>query len=497
MKTSIVFSLVVAITLFLSSPFALAQAGPRVWTSGMNNTELYSSFIVKYRDGTTKQASADTAQAALKQIITTLKHNIFTSAVVLPISIIDQHRMGLGADVLKINYSLDSANAQTLMHQIALDPDVEYVQPNYIVHGYAAPNDPLYHRQWHYSNPNTGARLPAAWDLATGKGIVVAVVDSGYLNNTDLLPNLLPGYDMISEPLPPQECFILGLPVGCGGSNRGLGRRSGAFDYSNVGHGTHVAGTIAAVTNNNLGVAGVAYDAKVLPVRVLGNNNRGRTNDILDGIRWAGGINLPNIPLNPNPAKIINLSLGREMLCSPLYQEAINDVTARGIIVVVAAGNNNNDVATVTPANCKNVITVAASNRQGRRAYYSNFGAGIDITAPGGQIFRCPANYRVFLPLNVPPQNFCPLVRIHQPEQGVFSTVGNNNFDFDHGTSMAAPHISGIIALIQSVSTTPKTTDQLKNILRRTARPIAPASCPGGCGPGIVDAGAAVRMSLE
>ncbi|CCP16089.1 hypothetical protein SMRA8_1988 [Stenotrophomonas maltophilia RA8] len=499
MRTSLRVSLASAITLVLASAPAFAQPIERVWTRGMASNEQYSSFIVKYRDGSSKRVSADTAQDALKKRLGVQQRSkrSIGSAPPAAASVTHQRRMGGGADVVTTDKPLDRPEAEILMQRIADDPDVEYVQPNYMMSAFATPNDPRYGEQWHYSNPTSGARLPGAWDRSTGQGVVVAVVDSGYLNNNDLQANLLPGYDMISStrPFSDWQCIIGGMNPGCGGSDDGDGRDADAFDASGIAHGTHVAGTVAAVTNNQIGVAGVAYNAKVVPVRVLGNQGNGGSADIIDGMLWSAGINVPNVPANANPAEVINLSLGGRRACSPAEQDAIDDITAQGTIVVVAAGNSNLDVSEFAPANCKGVIAVAANDQGGRRAFYSNYGAGIHITAPGGETWSCRASVGEFLPLATPPsQANCAPTRQH-PAQGILSTVGNNAFDFMSGTSMAAPHVAGIVALMQAVAPVPKTTDQVKDILRRTAHPIAAANCPGGCGPGIVDAAEAVKAA--
>lgn len=495
MRTSLRVSLASAITLVLASAPAFAQSTERVWTRGMDNNQQYSSFIVKYRDGSRKRVSADTAQDALKQRLGAQQRSKRSVGAAQAAAVAHQRRMGGGADVIRTDKALDRPEAEILMQRIADDPDVEYVQPNFMMSAFATPNDPRYAEQWHYSNPVSGARVPAAWDRSTGQGVVVAVIDSGYLDNSDLQPNLLPGYDMISStrPFSNRQCILGGYTAGCGGSDDGDGRDADAFDASDIAHGTHVAGTVAAVTNNQIGVAGVAYNAKVVPVRVLGNQGNGGSDDIIDGMLWSAGIAVPGVPANANPAEVINLSLGGRRPCSPAEQDAIDDITATGTLVVVAAGNSNLDVSEFAPANCNGVIAVAANDQGGRRAFYSNYGAGIHITAPGGETWSCRASVGEFLPLATPPNSTnCAPTRQH-PAQGVLSTVGNNAFDFMSGTSMAAPHVAGVVALMQAVAPMPKTTSQVKDILRRTAHPIAAANCPGGCGPGIIDAAEAVR----
>ena len=151
-----------------------------------------------------------------------------------------------------------------------------------------------------------------------------------------------------------------------------------------LGMATHVAGTIAATTNNGIGVAGVAYDAKIVPVRVLGKCG-GRLSDIADGIYWAAGGSVRGVPANQNPAQVINMSLGGRGDCDGIYQEAINFARSQGTTVVVAAGNSNDNAANYRPSNCAGVVNVAASNINAAKANYSNYGSVVDVTAPGGE----------------------------------------------------------------------------------------------------------------
>jgi serine protease len=210
----------------------------------------------------------------------------------------------------------------------------------------------------------------------------------------DLAEQILPGYDFItdsamandgdgrdSDPTDPGDWVQAGE---CGGGEP-------QQDIPSSWHGTHVAGTIAAKTNNDIGVSGVAWEAKLLPVRVLGKCG-GYTSDIADGMRWAAGAAVTGVPDNPNPAKVLNLSLGALGECSQTYGEAIEAVRAQGASVVIAAGNSNQDASQYRPANCPGVITVAATKRDGGRAYYSNFGTTVDVAAPGGQTFDPVSN---------------------------------------------------------------------------------------------------------
>jgi serine protease len=443
----------------LAAATLLALAGPaaaqgRVDLSGLATADTHDRFIVKYRDGSTAVASTSSLQRSLDQAARSLPLRGGTRAGIRHL-----RRMAVGAEVVQVGRKLDRVEAETLMRQFAADPNVEYVEVDALHRIAAVPNDPNYNggtnKQWHYFESTGGMNLPQAWDKSTGTGIVVAVVDSGYLSHNDLNGNKVGGYD-----------FVSAVGTGQGQSNDGNGRDSDPTDASNVQHGTHVAGTIAAVTNNNLGVAGVAYGAKYVPIRVLGQQGYGSTSDIADGIVWASGGSVSGVPANQYPADVINLSLGGSGSCSSSYQSAVNTAVQNGAVVVVAAGNNNANVSGFTPANCNNVIAVAANDREGNRASYSNYGTLIDVTAPGGETATST--------------------------NGVLSTVASNGYAFYQGTSMATPHVAGLVALIQSAAgSNPKTPAQIEQILKDTARPL-PGSCSGGCGAGITDAKAAV-----
>lgn len=377
-------------------------------------------------------------------------------------------RTGLGADVLKLDKRVSLAQARALARDLkAGDATIAYAEPDRILQAQLTPTDALYAQQWHYFDTVGGINAPAAWDKVTGAGVVVAVLDTGVRAHADLAANLLPGYDFIIDTLV---------------SNDGNGRDADASDpgdattaglcYSgspasnSSWHGTHVAGTIAAVTNNASGVAGVAFGAKVLPVRVLGRCG-GYTSDIADGMVWAAGGTVTGVPANPTPAKVINLSLGGAGACDVTSQNAINAARARGATVVVAAGNSNADASQFSPASCAGVVTVAATGKSGGKASYSNFGAVVSLAAPGGD-----------------------------GSDGVVSTwntgtsvPGSDGYAAYLGTSMATPHVSGVAALMLSKNASLHA-DQVASILTSTARPF-PATC-SPCGAGIVNASAAV-----
>lgn len=370
-------------------------------------------------------------------------------------------------------------NVRRIVEILESDPSVELVEENRYHYPQNTPNDPQYGQQWHYYESVGGSNTEGAWSQGiTGQGVVVAVLDTGYRPHADLSANLLPGYDMISDTFvandgdgrdsdarDPGDWMTAGM---CGGGYP-------AQDQPSSWHGTHVAGTIAATTNNGQGVAGVAYGASVVPVRVLGRCG-GTTADIADGILWASGASVPGVPSNQNPADVINMSLGGQGSCQSVTQQAINTARNNGSTVVIAAGNSNSNANNFSPGNCSGVVNVAATNRDGGRSYYSNYGSSVTLAAPGGA------------------QSFA-----NDPE-GVLSTYNSgsttpagDSYRFSQGTSMAAPHVAGVAALVKQAlpSASP---DQVRQILVDSARSF-PASC-SGCGAGILDAGAAVQLAL-
>ncbi|MES9859308.1 MAG: S8 family peptidase [Candidatus Thiodiazotropha sp. LLP2] len=458
-KSSLAFS----ITAFMAS-FGLSVSTNSVagWIDDYqnNNATIYSAqqaettstdqVIVKYKSGANAATSTTTLSERASQ---------FSNS--LGISFSHVRSTSHGAQVLKLDAEKTPAEMQEIINKIEQSGDVEYAEPDLIMRPFYTPNDTRYNEQWGYHDQTGGIRAPAAWDTTQGEGVVVAVVDTGYRPHTDLMGNILPGYDMVSNST---------------NAGDGDGRDADATDMGDVSpqcniqqstwHGTHVAGTVAALTNNSIGVSGTAFKAKVVPVRVLAKCG-GYTSDIADGIIWAAGGNVSNVPANQNPAKVINLSLGGESsTCPQTYQQAINTARQQGATVVVAAGNETKDVSGFTPANCTGIIAVANSNRQGGRTASSNYGSMIDLAAPGDSILST-----------------------HNSGQ---STPGSDTYASMTGTSMSAPHVAGVAALMYAVKSD-ITPDQVEQFLKESARTF-PASCQG-CGSGILDAAAAVAKA--
>jgi len=396
----------------------------------------------------------------------------------------------LGANVMKLDRRFKATDLAALARLIAAHPDVEYAEPDRRMHILATPNDPRYLDQWSYFEAAGGINAPAAWDQTTGSADVkVAVIDTGYRPHADLVANMATGYDMISssvvandgggrdaDPLDPGDWVAAGE---CS---------TGSAAANSSWHGTHVAGTIAAVTNNASGVAGVARGARFQPVRALGKCG-GYTSDIADGILWSSGEPVPyfnrrgvlqGYQTNPTPAKVINLSFGGTATCDTTTQAAITTARGRGAVIVVAAGNGNTDVSASSPANCAGVIAVAAVGRDGGKAYYSNYGTGVALAAPGGNQGYAGDPKGVLSTLNT----------------GTTTPVDSpdgDSYGYLQGTSMATPHVSAVAALMFSANPDLKP-GQVERLLKSSARAF-PATC-SQCGAGIVDAGAAVSSAL-
>ncbi len=433
-----------------------ATAGLAAANANANSAEFNNRIIVKFSDHQQRSSVIETA------------------ALSLGAELDEVRTLATGGEVF-VAKNIDSVQARdALIKALAASPGVEYAELDAILKPLATPNDTRYNEQWHYFEATAGLNLPPAWDTHTGAGTVVAVIDTGYLPHTDLDSKIVGGYDFIGD------TFV---------ANDGDGRDSDASDpgdwvaYNECGggnpasdsswHGTHVAGTVAAESNNGQGVAGVAWDASILPVRVLGKCG-GYTSDIADGIIWASGGSVSGVPANANPAQVLNLSLGGGGSCASTTQSAIDTARANGATVVVAAGNSNANAANYTPASCNGVVTVASVDRGGNRAYYSNYGSVVDVAAPGGET-ATQAN-GVLSTLNT----------------GT-TTPASDSYAFYQGTSMAAPHVAGAAALLYEADPT-ATPDEIEAALVNSARAF-PGSC-SQCGSGIVDADAAIDALL-
>jgi serine protease len=372
---------------------------------------------------------------------------------------------------------------QQLADRLQALGEVEYAEPDYMLQHAREPSDPRYSEQWHYSE-QFGINTKEAWDRNTGtNSVVAAVLDTGITAHADLANRIIGGYDFVTDtdrandgdgrdadPSDPGDWVTSAEATNMKGKFWGCEVADSSW------HGTHVAGTLGAATDNALGVAGLNWHSRILSVRVLGKCG-GTISDIADGIRWAAGLGVSGVPANSNPASVINISLGARITCGTTLQNSINDAVSADVTVVVAAGNGNEDAAKYAPASCAGVITVAATNRSGNRASYSNFGSTVEISAPGGET-RISLNDGVLSTLNT----------------GTQGPVADT-YVFYQGTSMATPHVTGLVSLLHSInpSLTPAAVLQ---VIKSTAKSFPKGSIcsTSDCGAGILDAGAAVQM---
>lgn len=420
--------------------------------------------------------------------------------------------VGRDQQLLEFERPLSRAEAEQLRDKLLQRPDVDWVEPNLRERRLQVPpTDPLFAQQWWLqpvsgSNANVlAARLRGvanfqnAWLRMSTAPVVVAVLDTGITAHPDLQGRVLPGYDFVREavyandgggrdndPADPGDWVSaadLANPdfAGCGAQDSSW-------------HGTITSGMVAANASNGQGGAGIAWAANVLPVRVAGKCGAD-VPDIIDGMRWAAGLEVAGVERNPNPARIINISFGGSAACGPAYQSAVDELRAIGVVVVAAAGNEWR--APTRPANCAGVVGVAGLNRDGFKTNYSNFGAqlaasGIATVAgddDDGAWGRHLADSG--------------LVTLTNPGFTAPAPIsGNNGYARLYGTSFAAPQVSGTIALMLGVNPQLNHAQVLEG-LRLSARPhvTSPtlAACsdanPGRCicstqtcGVGILDA---------
>ncbi|MGK0674755.1 MAG: S8 family peptidase [Halothiobacillaceae bacterium] len=404
------------------------------------------------------------------------------------------------AQVLRLPHPMRPDEARVYARRLVESGVARMAEPDVRVYPSRVPNDPDYPRQWHYHSlvtglpygqNNYGLNLPYAWDVTVGSSaVVVAVLDTGLLPHADIdARRILPGYD-----------FISGVDTNGDGveddffyANDGNGRDDDPLDpgdwvsaddrklhpeckvADSSWHGTHIVGTIVASTDNAKGVAGIDWQARLLPVRVLGKCG-GLLSDVVDALYWSAGLAVPNVPANPNPARVLNLSLSGRGICPRSLQQAFDAVTATGATVVVAAGNDADSAGNHFPGNCKGGITVGATDQQGQRASYSNMGLEVTVSAPGGDFGVDPG--------------------ILSLSNSGTTVPGADAYAFAAGTSMAAAHVSGLVALMRAANPA-LTGAQTRDALRATATPFSQYGTSwdcslATCGAGIVRADWAV-----
>lgn len=418
-------------------------------------------------------------------------------------------------------------SSSALAARLAAQADVEWAVVDGRKSIAAVPDDPYFGNgqtsvtpvagQWFLRAPDStlvsATNAVGAWDITTGSArITVAVLDTGVrFDHPDLASKLYPGYDFVRSAIENDssggtdaDASDPGDAIGCSTSSK------------SSWHGTQVAGLIAAASNNGLGVAGLGRDVMVLPVRVLGQCGSGYDSDIIAGMRWAAGLSNDasctsasnrSATCNPNPAKVLNLSLGGSGSCSSSYQSTVTELVNAGVVVVVAAGNDTGH-AVNSPANCNGAIAVAGVRHAGTKVGYSNLGPQIALAAPAGNCINITEGSECLYPLMTTTN----LGTTAPGSNGYSSSFGNPSL----GTSFAAPLVAGTAALMRSLAPS-MTPAQVKTALLTSARAfpttggtdstVAACRAPSGadqlecycttstCGAGMLDTAAAVTQA--
>ena len=423
-----------------------------------------------------------------------------------------QHAHSIAPDthVVMLSPALGGDLLDTALAALRADSEVLYATPDRRAHAHAIPNDPLFVAnpgpgqagrtgQWYLNaiastpagigSTTAATNAVAAWDTTTGSAsLVIAVIDTGVLpNHPDLAGRLLPGFDFVgaddgSGANPPAGATFLTANDGNGWDSDPTdpGDWIDAADlakpfFASCGpaspsswHGTRVSGMLAAATNNGIGVAGITWSGKLLPVRALGKCG-GFDSDIIAGMRWAAGLAVPGAPANSNKAQVINLSLGGVGVCGAAYQSAVTAVIAAGVTIVASAGNEGGPVD--APANCTGVLGITAVRHLGTKVAFGNVSGSIDgtagtvaLAAPGGNCVLSGAGDPCLFSLDTTTNTGTTV-----PVTTLSGYTYTNQTNFNIGTSFSSPIVAGIAGLMSSVN--PQLTPDLLAIrLKASAR---------------------------
>ena len=491
---SLVIAVLAVVALCLAAPGIEAEQNPvPLHPSGTPAGQGVQRFIVKLRSESQPSVSAKALARRSEQRLTDL-------ATRRGLTLDDRRQLAGRMYAIQVESAAGESAATTLAH-LRADSGVEYADPDQRRYAQTVPSNSLYGGQW-YLQPSSATDPSAidaqtAWDTTTGStSLVIADIDTGVrADHPNLRARLLPGYCFISDSFTANTAgtsyacpgagawdpgdVITSSDIGSHPSECGTGSSAASPGYSSW-HGTRVAGVLGADQSYGAGIVGVTWGPKILPVRALGRCG-GNDSDIITAMLWAAGITVSvgNAQItNPNPAKIINMSLGGTGSCPSSYQDAVNQITAKGILIVASAGNEGGPVD--APANCTGVVAVAGLRNAGTKVGYSSLGPEVALGAPAGNCVN-----DIFSGANTQPcvdeiltttnlgtgspdvndytgQYYCDPTTGSNPN----CTLSNNNQyrTYDLGTSFSAPIVSGIAALMASANTRLDSCDLLSRL---------------------------------
>ncbi len=484
----IVKLLVSCAALLLAAQLDAAEFNPVRHRPAAEPQAAAARFIVKFKgSASSSNLQIQAAPGGESAVPAAMTQRVQSLAGRARVSLEATRPLGPRLHMMKVKPLAAGESAEEMLARLRADAEVEYAVPDRKVYLHATPNDPGFTNQWYLQNAQpSGINATAAWDITTGSNnVVIAVVDTGVrydhedLKATAAGGKLLPGFDFIAAD--PDNSFFT--------ANDGNGRDSDPADPGDFvthqnfvdhgsqcedpddgaltpssWHGTRVSGIIGALTNNAVGVAGINWNVRILPARVIGKCG-GFNSDVIAGLRWAAGLPVPGVAATPTPAKILNVSLGGTGPCDSASADAISEITSAGVLVVVSAGNEGGPVD--SPANCPGAAAILGLRHIGSKVGFSSLGPEITVGAPAG---NC---------VNTAPGDPCLFSIDTTTNAGTTTPTGNgiytDQFNFNLGTSFSAPIVSGIAGLMLAVNSNLKS-PQLIARIKEGAKPYPTTS---------------------